>query len=176
MIYHSNLMTPQENFKQICDLTTSVVGLPQGSLAKKSRKIELQIPRMVACVICKLEERTRDSIMAKVLNRDRVTVWYYMQQHKNNYGGWEEYRNTFNRVYKAYIDLYDNKKEFIDEHHLKEHLIRNGVKENDKNEVGILVKSGKVETIIKTSYFDFSNQLERIKFVLQEYKFQIHIK
>ena len=44
-----------------------------------------------------------------------------------------------------------------------------------QNEVQILVKSGKVGCTIKTSYMDFSNQLENIKLALNNanYKFQI---
>ena len=44
-------MTAKDNFIHICNLTTSVMGLRKGSLAYKSRKQEVQIPRMVAAVI-----------------------------------------------------------------------------------------------------------------------------
>jgi len=58
---------------------------------------------------------------------------------------------------------------------MKEYLLKNGVKENAKAEAKILVKSGEVEIIINTSYFDFSNQLENIKFALTDYKYAIRI-
>ena len=58
---------------------------------------------------------------------------------------------------------------------MKAFLLKNGVKESPKNEAHILVKSDNVEVIITTSYFDFSNQLENIKFALREYKYELKI-
>ena len=55
-IYHFK-MTEKENFIQICDLTTSIVGLEKGSLSLKSRKQSLQIPRMVAAMVARIEEK-----------------------------------------------------------------------------------------------------------------------
>ena len=56
---------------------------------------------------------------------------------------------------------------------MKEFLLRKGVKEHPKQDLTILVKSGDVGCGIKTSYFDFSNQLDKIKKVLKDenYKF-----
>ena len=58
---------------------------------------------------------------------------------------------------------------------MKEFLLKKGVKEHPKNEIQILIKSGKVGCGIKTSYLDFSNQVENIKFVLNKanYKYEI---
>ena len=36
-------MNTEDNFKNLCDLTTSLVGLPKGSLALKTRKTEYQV-------------------------------------------------------------------------------------------------------------------------------------
>ena len=61
---------------------------------------------------------------------------------------------------------------------MKRYLLKNGVKEfkADKNSRVILeVKSDKVKCKINTSYFDFSNQLEIIKFVLKNYHYTIKI-
>jgi hypothetical protein len=61
---------------------------------------------------------------------------------------------------------------------MKRYLLKNGVKESkaDKNSQVILeVTNDKVKCKIRTSYFDFSNQLEIIKFVLKNYHYTIKI-
>jgi hypothetical protein len=167
-------MTAKDNFIQICNLTTKVVGLRKGALAFKTRVQEVQIPRMVASVIARIEEKINHSIIADVLKRDRTLIYYYEKTHKDNYT-WDKYRDIFNKVYMAYKKIEDEKEVFIDKNHMRRYLLHNGVTENDKQEAKIMVKSGKVGVIINTSYFDFSNQLENIKSALINYKYEIEI-
>ena len=173
MIYHFK-MTEKENFIKICNLTTSIAGLEKGSLALKSRKQSLQIPRMVASMIARLEEKTPQTIIAEVLNRHRTLVYHYERMHQSNYV-WKKYRDIFNKVYMAYKKIEKSKKIFIDRYHMKEFILNSGVKQSKKNEVRIMIKSGEVSAIIMTSYMDFSNQLENIKFALKEYKYTMEI-
>jgi hypothetical protein len=49
-------MTEEDNFKYICNLTTRVLGLPDGSLALRSRKRTLQKARAVAGYIGSTED------------------------------------------------------------------------------------------------------------------------
>ena len=167
-------MTQKDNFVHICNLTTSVLGLRKGSLSYKSRVQPLQIARMVAGVIARKEEGIHRKTIAEVLNRDRTLVYHYEKQHVGNYG-WEKYREAYNKVYLAYHRLENNKKVFDDPHIMKEFLLRKGVTEHTKKDLVILIKSGKVGCGIKTSYFDFSNQLEKIKEILksENYKYEI---
>ena len=167
-------MTPKDNFIHICNLTTSVMGLRKGSLAYKSRKTEVQIPRMVAAIIGRIEENISHSVIAEVLNRHRASVYHYEKTHQSNYA-WEKYRDVFNKVYMAYTQIENSKKVFVDKYYMKEFLLKNGVKENAKNEVRIMLKSGRIGVIITTSYMDFSNQLENIKFALRDYKYEMEI-
>ena len=78
-------MNSEDNFKNLCDLTTNLVGLPKGSLALKARKIEYQVPRMVAAMISRLEDETHRDVIAKVLDRDRTSVNHYERCHSFNY-------------------------------------------------------------------------------------------
>ena len=167
-------MTAKDNFKHICNLTTSVMGLRKGSLAYKSRKTELQIPRMVAAVIGRIEENISHSVIAEVINRHRASIYHYEKCHQGHYT-WEKYREVFNKVYMAYKQIEQSKKVFLDRHYMKEFLLKNGVKENIKNEVTIMLKSGRIGVVITTSYMDFSNQLENIKFALRDYKYEMEI-
>ena len=167
-------MTAKDNFINICNLTTNVVGLPKGSLALKTRKQNVQIPRMVAAVIGRIEEGISHTIIAEVINRHRASIYHYEKCHQGNYT-WEKYRNIFNKVYMTYKQIEQSKKVFIDKHYMKEFLLKNGVKESYKLEAQIMIKSGDVEIIINTSYMDFSNQLENIKFALRNYKYEMEI-
>jgi site-specific DNA-adenine methylase len=167
-------MTPKDNFIHICNLTTSVMGLRKGSLAFKTRKQEIQIPRMVAAVIGRIEEHISHSVIGEVLSRHRASIYHYEKCHQGNYT-WEKYREVFNKVYMTYKQIEQSKKVFVDRYYMKEYLLKNGVKENAKNEVNIMLKSGRIGVVITTSYMDFSNQLENIKFALRDYKYEMEI-
>jgi hypothetical protein len=166
-------MTSKDNFIQICNLTTNVLGLRKGSLSRKSRKQDLQIARMVAGVIARKEEGIHHKVIAEILNRDRSLIYHYEKSHSGNYC-WEKYRTAYNKVYLAYHRLDNSKNIFNDPYIMKEFLLKKGVREHPKNEMQIIVKSGKVGCGIKTSYLDFSNQLENIKLALSSanYKYE----
>ena len=46
-------MTAKDTFKNLCDLTTRVLGLPDGALALKSRKRPLQVARAITGYIAR---------------------------------------------------------------------------------------------------------------------------
>ena len=168
-------MTEEYNFKNLCDLTTSVLGLPKGSLALKSRKRPLQVARAIAGYIARTEEDIHRSIIGKVLNRDRSLIYHYEHTHKGNYATCPVYRKTFNLIYKAYKDIGGTKDVFLDGAFMKSYLLKNGVKETLNSDILLEVKSGQVKCIIKTSYFDFSNQLENVNLALKNYHFTVKI-
>ena len=172
--YHSK-MTTEDNFKDLCNLTTRVLGLPKGSLGEKTRKQDIQIARTIASVIARTEEGIHQTVIAKVINRDRSLIYYYEKMHRSNYATWGKYRDVFNRVYIAYKDSGSSKMTFIDAEFLKRHLLKNGVKETLESNVLLEVRSGQVKCIIKTSYFDFSNQLENVKLAMANYNYSAKI-
>ena len=168
-------MTEEYNFKSICNLTTKLLGLPDDALALKSRKRPLQVARAIAGYIGRTEEDINQKTIGKVLNRDRTLIYHYENTHKSNYANCEVYRSTFNKVYKAYKDIDGIKEGFVDGDFMKSYLLKNEVVETLKPEVILEVKSGQVKCKIKTSYFDFSNQLEIVKLALKNYHYTIKI-
>ena len=168
-------MTEEDNFRNICNLTTKLMGFKDGALALKSRKRPLQVARSVAAYIGRIEENIHRTIIAKVLNRDRSLIYHYENTHKGNYATCLVYRNTFNKVYRGYKDIDGTKLTFLHDDFLKSHLLQSGVKENTKAQVFLEVKSGDAICIIQTSYFDFSNQLENVKFAMKNYHYSIKI-
>jgi hypothetical protein len=168
-------MTEEYNFKNLCDLTTSVLGLPKGSLALKSRKRELQVARAITGYIARSEEDIHRTTIGKVLNRDRSLIYHYEHTHKGNYATCPVYRKTFNLIYKAYKDIGGTKEVFLDGAFMRSYLLKNGVKEILDFNVILEVKSGQVVCKIKTSFFDFSNQLENVNLALKDYHYTIKI-
>jgi hypothetical protein len=168
-------MTEELNFKAICDLTTRVLDMPKGALSLRSRKRPLQIARSVAAYIGLTEEDIKRSVIAKVLKRDRTATYHYENKHKKNFIGCGDYRSCFEKIYKAYKDISGVKNIFSDKDFLKSHLLQNGVREVVKHDVYLEVKSGRVKCKIKTSYFDFYNQLENIKNAMTEYHYTVNI-
>ena len=168
-------MTEEDNFKDICNLTTKLMGFEDGSLSLKSRKRPLQVARSVAAYIARSEEDIHRTVIAKELNRDRSLIYHYEHSHKGNYATCLVYRNCFNRVYRGYKDIDSTKLTFLNDDFLKRHLLQSGVKENEKLQVFLEIKSGESTCLIKTSYFDFSNQLENVKLALKNYHFTVKI-
>jgi len=168
-------MIEEINFKSICNLTTRVMGLPDGSLALKSRKRQLQSARSIAGYIGLTEEGIHRNIIAKVLNRDRAVTYHYQNKHKKNFKHCIIYREAFEKIYKAYKNVDASKEIFVDSDLMKGYLLQNGVIETMKPDVLLEVKSGGVICVIKTSYFDYSNQLKNIKLALENYHYTVKI-
>mgnify|MGYP003118062504 FL=1 len=168
-------MTEELNFKTICNLATRVMGLPEGSLALKSRKRPLQVTRSVAGYIALKEENINRNIIAMVLNRDRCITYHYENHHKKNFKHCAIYRKTFDKIYKAYKNIDDEKDIFINTKQMKNYLLQNGVMEKLDSDVLLVVNSGDVICTIKTSFFDFSNQIKNINLALQNYHYTIKI-
>jgi len=166
-------MRDKDNFKNICNLTTSILGLRKGSLSYKSRMRPLQFARMIASVIGRKEEGIKREIIADELNRHRTLIYHYEKYHEGNFM-FPEYRDAYSKVYLAYHKIDKSMNVFTDPFIMKEFLLKKGVKEHPRNDLQIIVKSGNVGCVIKTSSLEFSNQLEKIKLVLEKdnYKYK----
>jgi len=171
-----NTITDENQVKEICDLARRHAGLLEGQISSKSRRSELQLPRAVVGVVAREYGIHYDSI-AKILNRDRCSVYYYVKKHAANYAYWHEYRDLFNKVYNSYSDIKGSKKTFESDEQLKNHLIYSGVTENIlDNKVNIKVSSDKYKTIIRTNYKEFSNTLKRISECLVDYNHKLDVE
>ena len=168
-------MTSEDNFKEICKLTTKVLGLKDNHLEIKSRTEEYMIPRAVACMIARLENGTKHRTMSKILKLNRATIYYYEKEHHKRFKFWPDYRRTFNKVYVEYKNLESNKKVFVRSASIKNHLIKNGIEESDKPDLSICIKSGNVNTIINTTYYECSKQIEFIKLAMKNYKYEFQL-
>tara|TARA_Y100000361_G_scaffold35245_1_gene29677 strand:- start:812 stop:1321 length:510 start_codon:yes stop_codon:yes gene_type:complete len=169
-------MTDELNFKNICSIGVKTMGTNIEELTSQTRKMNIVVLRQVLAVLGRTEEDIHRTIIAKILNRDRTSINYYENSHKNNYSTFPLYRETFNKVYKAYKDVESTKNVFFDSQKLKSFLLNNGVREVEKADVTIEVKSGSAKCLIKTNYFEVSNQIENIKLACKEYHITISIK
>ena len=168
-------MTEEYNFKCICSLTTNTLDFPDGSLSTKSRKRPLQAARAVASYIARTEEDINREIIGKVLNRNRSLIYHYEKTHKKYFSTCLVYRNTFNKVYKAYMNIDGTKDYFLKGNKMRTYLLKNGVSMVYGGDITLEVKSGKAICKIKTSYFDYLNQIEYIKSALKNYHYSIKI-
>lgn len=168
-------MIQEENFKTLCDLTTNLMGLRKGSLSCKSREQKYQIPRNVVAVVARMIHETHYNIIAKELKRNRTVVYYYEKNHKSNYRSFPKYRDIFNKVFNAYNNIVSSKKTFADSYHLKHYLRSNDITNSENNQTIIRVTSGKVQADIKVSYKDFYDKLEKCKFALTDYNYNLEI-
>ena len=168
-------MTEENNFKAICGIATTVLGMPHGSLSLKTRKRPIQVARAASAYIAMNEDNIHRNVIAKVLNRDRAVTYHYQAMHKKLYATCLVYRNTFNKIYKAYKNIDGAKEVFIDKDFMKKHLFRNGVKESKNHNVILEIQSGGISCKVKTSYFDYSNQVENVNLAMKNYHYTIKI-
>ena len=120
-------MTEELNFKAICNLTTRVMGLPNGSLSFKNRIRKIQVSRSVAGYIGLTEENINRKIIAKVLDRDRAVTYHYQNNHDKNFKHCAVYREAFTKIYKEYKNIDGKKDIFINNRQMKNHLKKNRV-------------------------------------------------
>lgn len=168
-------MTEELNFKAICDIAINVCDVSKEALFSKTRKRKVQAVRASVAYIARNEDDIHRQIIAKVLNRDRAVIYHYERNHKNDYATCLVYRNTFNKILKAYKDFDESKEIFLDKYYMKSFLLKGGVTEKLDSDVLLEVKSGEVKCIIKTSYFEYTNQLKIINFVLKNYHYTVKI-
>ena len=168
-------MIEEQNFKNLCNLTTSILGLRKGSLAYKSRQQKYQIPRSVASVIARMIDDIHPNIIAKEIKRDRVSIYHYEKCHESNYKSFPKYREIFNKVYNAYSNIKHSKRTFADLGHLKQYLKEHGITNSNKHQTTIRITSGKVQADVKVSYRDFYDQLEKCKFALTDCNYNLEI-
>ena len=102
-------MTELENFQSICDIATKTMNLEKGALSLKSRKRKIQVARQAAAYIARVEKGIHRTKIADVLNRDRTLIYYYEHSHKPTYRSCPIYRRAFEKIYKAYLDVEEQK-------------------------------------------------------------------
>ena len=168
-------MTNREKFELICDLTTQTVGLQKGSLAYKTRKQEILVPRMVASVIGIMTKDIHVTTIADIIKKDRTSVLHYKNSHKSNYASFPYYRNIFNKVYDAFTESEKIKVVLESRKEICRCLIDAGIKICATPQVKIKIKSGKSTYVLPTSYLDFSKNIDIIKQSLKEVDYSTEI-
>lgn len=179
-------ITHQDEVKHICDLTTKVCGLRKGSLSYKTRKQEVQIGRIIASNIARIEKGIHQITIAEALNRNRCSVYHYEKTHKELYPNWAKYRNAFNKVYSAYTN---QKKNVLPEEVLLRILKAEGVKSfavastkklrNLKRvtpyNVIITIDLGKSSIKVLSNYQTFTETIEKLKSILEGYTHELSV-
>ena len=163
----------KDKFIQLCLLAENTLGIPNGSLSLKSREQQIVDARKAVAIIGHKEQKTPFEIMAEVLNKDRTSFYYYTNEANKTFAENKPFRNTYRLILKAYKNIDADLNIFIDKRDMKEFLLRNGVKEKKENhDVEIRVISGEIFVDIKTTYFDYFDQIENIKLALKDYKYK----
>ena len=173
ILKHNNLWSRKYKFIQLCLLAENTLGIPNGSLSLKSREQQIVDARKAVAIIGHKEQKTPFEIMAEVLNKDRTSFYYYTNEANKTFAENKPFRNTYRSILKAYKNIDADLNIFIDKRDMKEFLLRNGVKEKKENhDVEIRVISGEIFVDIKTTYFDYFDQIENIKLALKDYKYK----
>tara|TARA_R100001443_G_scaffold76563_2_gene84010 strand:+ start:10006 stop:10527 length:522 start_codon:yes stop_codon:yes gene_type:complete len=166
-------MSETEQFIQICNLTTKVLELPKDCLSLQLRDRPIALGREIAGYIG-LKEGIKRNIVAKVLKKHRTATYHYERNHADWFKWYKPYRNAYIKVMRAFRNIEDNKKQFIDKKHLK-YFIQDelGLKNSKKPEVLVTINSGNLNYLLLSDCFNFSKQMEILKNALKDYKHKI---
>ena len=168
-------MTPRQNFKNLCNLTTELVGLPKGSLSNRSREQKYQVPRAVISVIARQEENIHRDIIGKGIDRDRTCINHYEKFHKANYKSYEIYRKTYIDVYIAYCNQKKQKKYFKTQESFNKFLDKHNINSSETHNTELALRSGKFYVILQLTHEDFYNVIEIIKFAFREHHYEYKV-
>ena len=164
------------NFEQIQELTEKVLDVKKVVIPGKCRSMESVLPRAVCCMIARNEEGIKHSTIAKIINKNRATVYYYERKHARYMKFWGAYKRAYNKVLNEYNSINDFKIIFNNKHKFVEHLTLNKILSSDSNEITIHLYCGKIYVNINTTYLEFSNTFDKIKLALKDYNFKYKIK
>jgi len=168
-------MTDRQNFKNLCNLTTELVGLPKGSLTCRSREQKFQIPRAIISVIARQEENIHRDIIGKGIGRDRTCINHYEKFHASNYKSYERYRKAYIDIYIAYCNQKKQKKYFKTQEGFQKFLDKHNINSSEKFSTELALRSGKFYVILQLSHKDFYNVIEIIKFALKEHHYEYKV-
>ena len=174
MIYLSK-MTQEDNFKNLCNLTTDLVGLPKGSLSKRSREHKYQIPRAAICVIARQEEGINKYVIGAGIKRDRTSINHYEKKHKSDYKTFPAYRKVFIDLYIAYCSHKKQKLYFKTQKDFQDLLDKNNIKSSTTYNTELVLRSGDFYVVLQLSHQDFYNVIEIIKFALKEHHYEYKV-
>jgi hypothetical protein len=166
-------ITHENEVLNLCELTADVTGISKMDILNQSRKQNINLARMVACNIARVEKQIHYNTIAKVVNRTRSNIYHYEKKHKIYYETWPIYRNLFTQVYNAYTNkkvLYLSKEMFLKQ--LKKHNINN-VKQI---QVRIYITTKDFKHTINSDYKSFTETIEKVKLILTDYEHQINIE
>ena len=165
-------ITDKEVVENICNIATKVCRLRKGVLKTRTRVQKIHLPRMVVSNISLVEKGIHYNTIAEVLKRHRSSIYYYEKYHEIYYSHWDHYRRIYNKVYNAYTD---GKKAQLKEVDLKD-LLKDAEIFNRKDpQVFIDVLVGEASTSIKSTYKDFTADVEGIKRALKDYTHDLYI-
>lgn len=140
-------------FKDVSELAAVTSGVSLKDILSNSRNRELVIPRMVIGNILNLELNYKKQDIANYLNRDRTSIYHYMNGHKSNYRYWAEYRELYDEIKSGYVGI-NNASMTRDE--MDSIISKSEIVSNPKDSrFMISFKIGKAETYI------YTNSLER---------------
>tara|TARA_R100001082_G_scaffold35561_1_gene18550 strand:+ start:4293 stop:4844 length:552 start_codon:yes stop_codon:yes gene_type:complete len=171
-------ITDEQDVNDLIKLSCQICEIDKEGLFGKSRLREYQLPRTVISNIARIDMKIHYNIIAKVLNRDRSSIYHYEKNHLEWYEVYKPYRRIFNKVYNAFTDLKYNLKKFPRPEDIKSFLLKKGVTEDINGKVLINIKCGDVETVMKTNYRNFSEHIELISLALNQdhYEFKLSVK
>tara|TARA_R100000231_G_scaffold96171_1_gene71996 strand:+ start:212 stop:730 length:519 start_codon:yes stop_codon:yes gene_type:complete len=166
-------ITHEDEIHKLIETTAKVSGIDKMDILNKSRKQNINLARMVACNIARVDKKIHYTTIARVVNRTRSNIYHYERKHKIYYETWPIYRNLFTQVYNAYTNkkfLYLSKDMFLKE--LKKHNIFD-VKQI---QVRIYITAKNFKHTISSDYKTFTETIEKLKFILADYEHQINIE
>ena len=170
-------ISDENDFIDLVNTMTDMCGLDRGSLSGRSREQKYQLPRSVVTNVARIGYGIHHSVMSKILNRDRTSIYHYKKCHSSNYMGWKEYRELFNSLLDRCLDTKNSTElPFNGPIDMTKYLIKNGAIFSKNPNMNIVIHTDAFTIDIATSYKDFSHNIEVCNDALGKYKFRLDVQ
>jgi hypothetical protein len=166
-------MNQINEFNELLTITSEISGIDKESLQSKDRSIEFAIPRAVLAVVSIKDALLKKEVVAKGLNRHRTATYHYLKCHDEFFNYHAPYRNCYVKVLKAYKNIDENKKHFVDKKEFKKFIKSLPIKNSKKPDIEIKVKANGFNYIFLSDCFNFTEDVLIIKKYLKGYKYNI---
>ena len=154
-------MNELQKIDRVLNITSKVCNVDYKLLKTKSRKLELNIARQIACVLSMKHLGIHKVKVAKRINRDRTSMNHYMRNHENNYNGWKIYQHKYDEVFAKLLKG-NRKRKILHKNKFTNIVSKIHVTNCKAPDVSITVTCGKYKHEFYVGVFNFERDINTI--------------
>jgi len=168
-------MNELQKIDRVLNITSKVCNVDCKLLKTKSRKLELNIARQIACVLSINYLGIHKVKVAKRINRDRTSMNHYIRNHEKNYYGWKVYQHKYDEAFSKLLKG-NRKRKVLHKNKFTNIVSKIHVTNCKAPDVTITVTCGKYKHEFYVGVFNFERDISTIKKAFEDYNYKIDYK